>query len=157
MKGGAKFNTAGFDRVISQNIAALARVRVTVGLHRGKENKGVDVALYGAWNNFGTKNARGQEIIPSRPFMKFASERIADWMESEKYQRLLRDVIRGKITPEQAVNRIGLQAVQITRKTISDSSLYKPNSDITKARKRSSKPLIRDGVMLQTINFKAER
>jgi hypothetical protein len=55
MRGGAKFETKGFDRVIRQRVNALAGVKLTVGIHRGKMNQGVDVALYGAWNNFGTK------------------------------------------------------------------------------------------------------
>lgn len=155
MRGGAKFETRGADRVIRQRIQSLAGVRLTVGLHRGKTNKGVDVAMYGAWNNFGTKNAMGWELIPERPFMKFASDRIADWMRSDAYKEVLRDVARGRITPQQAIARIGAQAVAITRKTITDSALYRPNSDITIARKGSTKPLIRSGVLIQTVNYKA--
>lgn len=48
MRGGAKFETKGFDRVIRQRVNALAGVKLTVGIHRGKMNQGVDVALYGA-------------------------------------------------------------------------------------------------------------
>jgi len=155
MRGGAKFETRGADRVIRQRIESLAGVTLTVGIHRGETNKGVDVATYGAWNNFGTKNAMGWELIPERPFMKFASDRIADWMRSDAYKEVLRDVARGRITPQQAITRIGAQAVAITSKTIADSALYRPNSDITIARKGSTKPLINSGVLIQTVNYKA--
>lgn len=155
MRGGAKFETRGADRVIRQRIQSLAGVTLTVGIHRGKTNQGVDVATYGAWNNFGTKNAMGWELIPERPFMKFASDRIADWMRSDAYKEVLRDVARGRITPQQAITRIGAQAVAITSKTIADSALYRPNSDITIARKGSTKPLINSGVLIQTVNYKA--
>ncbi|WP_150317083.1 hypothetical protein [Enterobacter hormaechei] len=155
MRGGAKFETRGADRVIRQRIQSLAGVTLTVGIHRGKTNQGVDVATYGAWNNFGTKNAMGWELIPERPFMKFASDRIADWMRSDAYKEVLRDVARGRITPQQAITRIGAQAVAITSKTIADSALYRPNSDITIARKVSTKPLINSGVLIQTVNYKA--
>ncbi|WP_234113403.1 hypothetical protein [Citrobacter freundii] len=155
MRGGAKFETSGVDRVIRQRIQSLAGVTLTVGIHRGKTNKGVDVAMYGAWNNFGTKNAMGWELIPERPFMRFASDRIADWMRSDAYKEVLRDVARGRITPQQAIARIGAQTVAITRKTIADSALYRPNSDITIARKGSTKPLIHSGVLIQTVNYKA--
>ncbi|BDN97299.1 hypothetical protein KAM621c_24040 [Citrobacter braakii] len=155
MRGGAKFETKGFDRVIRQRFAALAGITLTVGIHRGKENNGVDVATYGAWNNFGTKNAMGWELIPERPFMRFASDRIADWMESAAYKDILRDVMLGKLTAQQAIARIGAQAVAITRKTIADSALYRPNSAITIARKGSTKPLIQSGTLIQTVNYKA--
>jgi hypothetical protein len=36
MRGGAKFETKGFDRVIRQRVNALAGVKLTVGIHRGK-------------------------------------------------------------------------------------------------------------------------
>lgn len=155
MRGGAKFETRGADRLIRQRIQSLAGVTLTVGIHRGKTNQGVDVATYGAWNNFGTKNAMGWELIPERPFMKFASDRIADWMRTDAYKEVLRDVARGRITPQQAIARIGAQAVAITSKTIADSALYRPNSDITIARKGSTKPLINSGVLIQTVNYKA--
>ena len=155
MRGGAKFETKGFDRVIRQRVNALAGVKLTVGIHRGKMNQGVDVALYGSWNNFGTKNAMGWELIPERTFMRFAADRIADWMRTDAYKEVLRDVARGRITPQQAIARIGAQAVQITRKTIADSALYRPNSDITIARKGSTKPLIHSGTLIQTVNYRA--
>lgn len=154
MRGGAKLETHGADRVIRQRIKALAGISITVGVHRGKLNKGVDVATYGAWNNYGTKNAMGGELIPKRQFMRFSSDRIADWMESAAYGEVLHDVMTGRLTSQQAVARIGAVAVQTTRKTITDSALYRPNSSITIARKRSSKPLIQNGVLLQTINYR---
>lgn len=157
MRGGAKLETRGADRIIRQRIKALAGISLTVGIHRGKLNNGVDVALYGAWNNFGTKNAMGWELIPERPFMRFASDRIADWMRTDAYKEVLRDVALGRITPQQAIARIGAQAVAITRKTINDSALYRPNSKLTIARKGSSKPLIHSGVLIQTVNYRADK
>ncbi|EBI6103166.1 hypothetical protein AAHK31_000518 [Salmonella enterica] len=155
MRGGARLETKGADRVIRQRIKSLAGIQLTVGIDRGKTNNGVDVALYGAWNNFGTKNAMGWELIPERPFMRFASDRIADWMRSDEYKEILHGVALGNITPQQAIARIGAKAVSITRKTIADSALYKPNSDITIARKGSTKPLIHSGVLIQTVNYRA--
>lgn len=154
MKGGATMTRRGGDKAITDRFARLGRVSLTVGLHRGKLNDGVDVATYGAWNNYGTKNAMGWELIPKRQFMNFAADRIFDWMHSAHYQEILLDVARGRITPEAAIARIGAQAVAITRKTILDSALYKPNSPETIARKGSSKPLVKSGVMIQTVNFK---
>lgn len=145
----------GGDRVISDRIRAAGRIALTVGIHRGKLNKGVDVAMYGAWNNYGTKNAMGWELIPKRPFMDFSADRIFDWMHSAAYQETLMDVMRGSLSVDAAIARIGAAAQAITRKTILDSALYKPNSALTIARKKSSKPLRDSGVMVQYVNFKA--
>lgn len=155
MRGGATITGRRGDRVFRDRITALRDVSLTVGLHRGKLNKGVDVATYGAWNNYGTKNAMGWELIPKRQFMMFAADRIFDWMHSAHYREILRDVMLGNISAETAIARIGSQAVAITRKTILDSALYKPNSPETIKRKKSSKPLVHSGVMVQYVNFKA--
>ncbi|NUL35046.1 hypothetical protein [Kosakonia sacchari] len=158
MKGGAKFETNGADRVLRSRFKQLAGISLTVGIHRGTKNKGVDVATYGAMNNAGTKNAMGWELIPKRPFMEFSGDRIARWMESDDYRELLHGVLTGRFTAEQAIHIIGAEAVAITRKTIRDSALYKPNSAITLARKRpQTKPLIHSGVLIQTVNYKASK
>lgn len=154
MKGGASFNTKGFDRVISMRKKALAGIRLTVGIHRGKQNNGTDVAAYAAHNNFGTKNAMGWVLIPARPFMTYSADRIADFVESARFRRLIIRVMRGEISSSQAVKILGEHSKNITRKTIRESALYKPNADITKARKKSSKPLIHSGVMVQTVDWK---
>ncbi|MFZ5128850.1 hypothetical protein ACV8TN_05550 [Citrobacter freundii] len=155
MRGGAKFETRGADRVIRQRIKALAGISLTVGIHRGKTNKGVDVATYAAWNNFGTKNAMGWELIPARPFMTYSSDYIAEWMKTAAYKELIGDVIQGRITVQQAIVRIGTKAVQTTRQTIKTKSLYKPNTPETIARKNGkSTPLVNDGVMGNTVSYK---
>ena len=156
MRGGAKFETKGFDRVIRQRVKALAGISITVGIHRGKMNEGLDVATYAAWNNFGTKNAMGWELIPARPFMKYSSDYIAEWMKSSQYKDLMSDIIAGRITQQQAILIIGSKAVQITRATIKEKNLYKPNTPETIARKKGkSTPLVEHGVMGQTVTYKA--
>jgi hypothetical protein len=35
--------------------------------------------------------------------MRFAADRIADWMRTDAYKEVLRDVARGRITPQQAI------------------------------------------------------
>lgn len=135
MRGGAKFETRGYDRVIRQRIKSLANISITVGIHRGKQHEGVDVATYAAWNNFGTKNAMGWELIPARPFMTYSANRIQGWMQSSQYQQVIRQVIDGKKTADQAANYIGAEAYRMTRRTLMTATLYKPNSEVTIARK----------------------
>ncbi|EML7082554.1 TPA: hypothetical protein ACM22U_000189 [Klebsiella pneumoniae] len=136
MRGGAKFETKGFDRVIRQRVNALAGISITVGIHRGKMNEGLDVATYAAWNNFGTKNAMGWELIPARPFMMYASRRIAGWMQGQEYRQLLASVIDGSRTAQQVATIIGMKSSLMTNQVMHASNLYKPNSPETIARKK---------------------
>lgn len=155
MKGGAKFETRGYDRVIRQRIKSLANITVTVGIHRGKQHKGVDVATYAAWNNFGTKNAMGWELIPARPFMTYSASRIQDWMQSNSYRQNIQQVIDGKKTPGEAARSIGITAAQMTRRTLMTATLYKPNSAVTIARKGRSKQVLESShYLFDTVAYK---
>ncbi|MCW8351671.1 hypothetical protein [Citrobacter portucalensis] len=158
MRGGAKFETRGVDRVIRQRIQSLAGVTLTVGIHRGKTNQGVDVATYAAWNNLGTKNAMGWELIPARPFMTYSANRIASWMNSATYQQTIRQVISGKKTAPQAAEYIGYEASRMTRRVLMTASLYKPNSEVTIARKGGGKQVLESSHFLfDTVGYKVSR
>ncbi|BBR58938.1 hypothetical protein [Klebsiella sp. WP4-W18-ESBL-05] len=142
MRGGARFETRGADRVIRQRIKALAGISITVGIHRGKTNDGIDVATYAAWNNFGTKNAMGWELIPARPFMQYSANKIAGWMKGNEYQQIIYSVMSGKRTPQQTAAIIGLTASRMTNQIMHTSSLYKPNSPVTIARKGTGRRVL---------------
>lgn len=146
MRGGAKLNTAAFDRIM-RRAAKVRAVKITVGIHRGEtDKKGSDVAVYAAANNAGvTKN--GKIRIPARPFMSYSADEIAKFLHTTKCTRLLFRYIKGEITANQLQTIIGKESVRLTKKTILDSALYKENADITKKRKGSSKPLVMTGIM----------
>lgn len=154
MKGGAQFNTQGFDRVIRKNITALAGIKLKIGIQKGATATGGGlIAPYAAANNFGTKNGR----IPSRPFMTYSADRIADWMETAAFYEVVNDVITGKITADMAAARIGAKAVEITRRTIRDSALYKPNTEYTlnikRKKKQGDKPLLASESLFRNVKF----
>lgn len=154
MKGGAQFNTEGFDRVIRQNIASLAGIKLKVGVQKGAQAEGGGlIAEYAAANNFGTKDGR----IPKRQFMTFSADRIADWMETAAFNALVRDVITGRITADAAAARIGERAVLITKKTIRDTALYAANAkstlEVKRRLKQGSDPLMASGYMFRAIRF----
>lgn len=154
MKGGAQFNTQGFDRVIRKNITALAGIKLKVGIQKGATATGGGlIAPYAANNNFGTKTKSGAQKIPSRPFMTYSADRIADWMESAAFYEVVNDVITGKITADMAAARIGMRAVDITRRTIRDSALYKPNAAMTIKRKGHARPLQDSMSMFRNVKF----
>ncbi|EMS0915322.1 hypothetical protein WKJ17_002931 [Salmonella enterica] len=148
MRGGAKLETHGFNRVIRQRVKSLAGVSVTVGIHRGKKHEGVDVATYAAWNNFGTKNAMGWELIPARPFMTYSANRISGWMNSAAYQQNIKQVVSGKKTATQVAEYIGYEASKMTRRVLMTATLYKPNSEVTIARKGNGKQVLENSHFL---------
>ncbi|WFZ22215.1 hypothetical protein NFK58_12945 [Citrobacter portucalensis] len=154
MKGGAQFNTQGFDRVIRKNITALAGIKLKVGIQKGATATGGGlIAPYAANNNFGTKTKSGKTKIPSRPFMTYSADRIADWMETAAFYEVVNDVIAGKITAAMAVRRIGSKAVDITKRTIRDSALYKPNAPTTIMRKGHTRQLQDSMSMFRNVKF----
>ncbi|EBX6498116.1 hypothetical protein DSS19_24295 [Salmonella enterica subsp. enterica serovar Abony] len=148
MRGGAKLETHGFNRVIRQRVKSLAGVSVTVGIHRGKKHEGGDVATYAAWNNFGTKNAMGWELIPARPFMTYSANRISGWMNSAAYQQNIKQVVSGKKTATQVAEYIGYEASKMTRRVLMTATLYKPNSEVTIARKGNGKQVLENSHFL---------
>lgn len=158
MRGGARLETHGFNRVIRQRVKSLAGISVTVGIHRGKQHDGVDVATYAAWNNFGTKNAMGWELIPARPFMTYSANRIAGWMNSAAYQQTIQQVISGRKTASQAAEYIGYEASKMTRRVLMTATLYKPNSKVTIARKGSGKQVLENNHFLfDSVAYKVHR
>ncbi|KKY64152.1 hypothetical protein [Klebsiella aerogenes] len=154
MKGGAKFNTNGFDRVIRQNISVLAGIQLKVGIQKGATATGGGlIAPYAANNNFGTKTKQGKTKIPRRPFMTYSADRIADWMKTAAFYEVVNDVITGKISADMAATRIGTKAVDITKRTIRDSALYKPNAPTTIMQKGHARPLQDSMSMFRNVKF----
>lgn len=154
MKGGAQFNTMGFDRVIRKNISELAGITLKVGIQKGATATGGGlIAPYAAANNFGTKDGR----IPARPFMTYSADRIADWMETAAFYNLVNAVISGKITAAAAVIAIGKTATHITKKTIQDSTLYAENTprtlELKRRKKYGSKPLLASESMFRNVKY----
>lgn len=153
MKGGASLDRRGFDALVTKSEKNVGGIRLTVGVHRGTQNKSTDVALYAGANNYGVKK-NGIQRIPARNFMGYSANRIIEFMNSPKYDRLLTKFALGQASREEVIKIIGETTVSITRKTIRDSSLYAPNAAVTKARKGSTKPLIASAVMLQTVSWR---
>lgn len=158
MKGGAQFNTMGFDRVIRQNLTGLNGIKLKVGIQKGAAASGGGlVAPYAANNNFGTKTKSGKTKIPKRPFMEYSADRIADWMRTAAFYNVVNDVITGKITADMAATQIGKKATYITKMTIRDSALYAENSPRTlefkRRKKYGNKPLLASESLFRNVRF----
>lgn len=140
----------GFRKIVS-NLQDLDNVEIVVGVLRnaGKEKDGtnlVDVAVY---NEFGTKR------IPSRPFIRIASDEHGDeWQDLS--ERCVNAIIAGRMGKNQVLNLIGSKAKADIQNVFGDKSKLMPNKQSTINRKGSSAPLIDTGRLRQSINYRID-
>ena len=123
-------------------------VEVAVGVHSDAMNDGKSIALYAACNEFGTNKG-----IPSRPFMRTAfDENISKIKEDMDNQA--GEVMSGRATVRQALERIGMNHQNRVKNTISDRNFLPKNAPSTIARKKSQHTLIDSGNMLNQIHYR---
>lgn len=136
--------------------------RVTVGIHQDADNyflrkyaqncsakkKGnpskefPSVAEYAAWNHFGTAK------IPARPFLDVAIKKnLNEIIEAGKEN--FSETRNLGLT----VDAMGLYAVGAIQRYIAEG-VPPPNAESTIKRKKSSRPLIDNGIMWQAITFR---
>lgn len=151
-----------------RELEKLSKMYVYVGFPESAKNEdGLTIAKYAKWNNYGTythdEHGTTTSRIPARPFF-------TEGFFFEKYQerrnklakRLVSMITSGKLTSEDACNRIGMQAVSDVRDAISTGP-WVPNAPSTMARKlakskgkKSSggvKPLIDTGDMIDSVTY----
>ena len=125
---------------------------VTVGIHADKGSavhiggQTATVADIGAFNEFGTPT------IPRRSFIRST---FSKHLKANKrlLRALLQRVVITKITPHQALDAFGQKLAAQVINTINDG-VPPPNAPATIARKGSSKTLINQGQMKQSIAYK---
>ncbi|WP_158782497.1 hypothetical protein [Pantoea sp. BAV 3049] len=93
----------------------------------------------------------GQRTIPSRPFMRTYFEENINTLE-KVMQNGVRAVVTGRSTITQALNAAGVRMVDGIKKSIRNGN-WEANSQATIRRKKSAKPLIDSGVMLNSVTF----
>jgi len=91
-------------------------------------------------------------VIPARPFMRYA------WSNFNKDRttiqvKIAKKLIRGEITPDQALGQIGLALEGYIAKSIRGGP-WAPNAASTVAKKGFDKPLIDTGHMWKTVSSK---
>lgn len=93
-------------------------------------------------------------VIPPRAFMRQTSDKHKkEWMW--KFREYLVKVLDGKITFEQAMNRLGAVIQGDIKETISTFS-EPANSPMTIAMKGFNAPLRNTGIMLETVDYEVE-
>ena len=150
-RGRAKGATAKFLKGVAKFAEEFADIpsgqRIPGGGARAGTGGGIapTVGQVGVWNEFG--NAR----IPERSFVRStADNRRQRWIAIT--DKLRKQVMAGKMTPKQAIVRMGLIIQKDMRKTIVKLK-RPPNTTLTKQLKGSSNPLVDKGQLTQSINF----
>ena len=130
--------------------------QIAVGFPRGKATSaqypnGVSVLDVAFYNNFGTKTKSGKQHIPARRFMDIGGKKASIEL-SGPIQKMTKAVANGKMMMADMGEMVGMKAVAIFQKEITDLS-EPPNAASTIKKKKSSNPLISSGLLRQTISY----
>lgn len=109
-----------------------------------KYENGVYVASVASFNEYGTSK------IPPRPFFRNAIAK-----NSNKWNDILANELRNSVDVELAYHRVG----EVAKGDIVESIMQTntpPNSPLTIAKKRSSKPLVDTSFMRSSVNYKVK-
>ena len=109
-----------------------------------KYENGVYVASVASFNEYGTAK------IPPRPFFRNAVAK-----NSKKWNDILTNELRNSVDVELAYHRVG----EVAKGDIVESIMQTntpPNSPLTIAKKRSSKPLVDTSFMRSSVNYKVK-
>lgn len=109
-----------------------------------KYENGVYVASVAGFNEYGTAK------IPPRPFFRNAIAK-----NSNKWNDILTNELRNSVDVELAYHRVG----EVAKGDIVESIMQTntpPNSPLTIAKKKSSKPLVDTSFMRSSVNYKVK-
>lgn len=106
---------------------------------------------------FGATIKRGDKIItiPARPFMRFAWSNFGKKRKSIQH-KIAKDLVRGKITPNQAMGQIGLALEGEIVDSIKNGG-WEPNSEATITKKGFDKPLIDSAQAWQAVTSQVKK
>ena len=139
----ADFKSLGKAEV---TIGIQAKSKTTTTYARGRKSKaGVNIAQYGAYNEYGTKN------IPERSFLRSSFDENLNLLQPF-IEKQYGEIIDGKKTIQQGLGLIG-ETIQRMVKAKIRSITTPPNSPRTIAIKKSSKPLIDFGALIDAIRY----
>lgn len=149
----------GFDRAMG-DLLKLSKYEVNVGFQQDEKTKlqvkngrekepGLQMAQIAAQNEFGTNS------IPERSFMRTAfDQNQKEILERLQYQYGL--IIDGKVTINKSLNFIGQIITGLIQAKIA-AIRFPPNSPKTIEIKKSSKPLVDFGQMINSVRYEINK
>lgn len=157
-------------RQLAEKVFGLNNPKIVVGiLARGASqhvakpgaSRAISILEYATWNEFGVKasgiGANGRHYVVNIPERSF----IRAWFDHNRLRALdylaavLKEVIAGNLTKEQALNRLAQKFVAEIKIAIT-RGIDPPNADSTIERKGSSKPLIDTGALRSAISYRID-
>lgn len=150
-------NTSNLDKIMKE-IKYLQTHGVRVGIfgEKGnKENNGVKIIEYATYLIVGTST------MPPRDFMQHSIKGKLGRLALARYQKkVLKDVHKGILTGKEALEQIGIEAVQMIKDSISSNDFI-PLAESTlkmKANSRNANNILRDtDQLLDSVTFTIER
>lgn len=139
----------GFNAIIHE-LKQLDGKEVKAGvLKDAGDNEGVPLVNIAFWNEYGTRR------IPSRPFVRIASDE-----NKNKWGNVASDgvgqIIERRIKWRKCCGMVGEQMKGDIKKVIGDKSKLAPNAPSTIRRKGHDKPLIETGLMKSKVDFRID-
>lgn len=157
---GVKDTDIGYKSLM-QRLTELSKKEVAVGVPASTTAKdGVSLALIAAVHEFGTiinmpgrGEGEGYSItIPQRSFLRSTLQDNQELIK-KLADDLAKQVIKNKLSPTDALNRLGHAVVGLVQKKIQTGN-FVPNAPSTIRKKKSSRPLIDTGHLRQSITHK---
>lgn len=135
-----------FDKKLQE----LEKRRVIIGINKDAVSKtGVEVAKYAYWNDRGVPSKN----IPARPFFRSVTTLGRSKDEIQTYvDGVIRDMFKLTLTPEQALDRIGLFLKGRVVNSIRNGNWISNNPETLK-HKTSSNPLIDKGQLIRSVEY----
>jgi hypothetical protein len=143
-------NTENYQK-LKRVLEDLAGAKLKVGFFDGKKEKDSELTLatIAKINEYGDgKN------IPPRPFMRQTLNKNKDFKKD--IEDAVRDTINFKASFKSAFRKVGVKAMQEMQLEITNGS-FKENSEYTKKKKKSSKPLIDKGHLRRNVSWRVEK
>lgn len=140
----------GYSTIVRE-LRELSGKEVSAGIFKdaGKSRKGVPIVDYAIYNEFGTRH------IPSRPFVRIASdENRKAWCDIAVNEA--GRIVDGNSSASQVLEKLGKRMKKDIKKVIGDKSKLAPNAPATIKRKGHDKPLIDTGLMKSKVNYRVE-
>lgn len=133
---------------IKQELEVASRLEVAVGLLQGDKNDdGVQIAEYAAYNEFGT------DTIPSRPFMRTAFDENRGDIQADIDRQSAR-LASGQVSARAALTIIGQKHASRIQNTITGRDFLPRLSPETVRRKKGSeKTLVDTGALVASIKI----
>lgn len=142
----------GYNKIKKELLKLKSKPFVKNGILEGPGSKlyedGLKIVDVAKINEFGAVSSKGV-VIPSRPFLRQSFDK-----NKNTYIRIINkgydDIYSGGKTVKSVLDRVGLQMETDTKKEI-QAGEFKPNSPSTIKNKKSSRPLVDTGQLINSI------